>query len=107
MSETLTIEIDGRESLIAHIEHLQKKLTERNAKIEELEARINAGEGSEFEKRTQEMGYKRGWIECAGTMMSATRKVTQELESLHKSAFQQYLAGDKLLVEGQRIGGDL
>lgn len=107
MTEKITIEIDPRDALIRQIESLQSALTKRNKTIQDLKNRLEAGEGSPLVEEARQLGYKRGWIDCAGQLMDATRKSALLLAEVREDAFKEYLNGDKLLVGGKRIGGDL
>lgn len=107
MTEKITIEVDSRDVLLNHNRSIEAALSRRNSEIARLKEQIEAGEGSEYAKKQYELGYKRGWIDSAGAMMDYTRKAAEYLNESHEAAFKNYLAGDRLLVGGHRVGGDL
>jgi len=95
MSEKITIEVDPRDTLVRHIEGLQRTLTKRNARIEELEARLEAGEGSEYVAQARESGVREGWIACAQTMMNAASRAERELTNVRDAGWKAYLEGQR------------
>lgn len=103
MTKKIVLEIDENDAKAALILQLQEALTRRNAEIDSLKQRLDAGEGSEYAKRQYELGYKRGWTDSAGVMMEQTRQASRFLTETHEGAFKVYLQGDRLTVAGQRV----
>ena len=96
MSEKITIEMDANGAAARHIEDLQRVITKRNARITELENRLDGEGESEFLQRIKQQAYSRGYRAAGGNLMEATRKFGMLLEGVHKEAFQVYLDGDKI-----------
>lgn len=96
MSEKVTIEVDQNSTLARHIEDLQRVITARNKRIEELEDRL-AGEGeSEFIQRIKKQEYSRGYKVAAGNLKEAARRFETLLSGIQKEAFEVYLEGDRI-----------
>ena len=95
MSEKIMIEVDPRDTLVRHIEGLQRTLTKRNARIEELEARLEAGEGSEYVVKARESGVREGWSACAQSMMNAASVAQRELGNVREAGWKAYLEGQR------------
>ena len=85
----------NRESLIIHIKGLQQTLTERNARIVALEAKIAELKDNPEAAFSKQRAYKEGWKACAGHLMETTRRAALELGEIRKDAFKLYLEGDK------------
>ena len=92
MSEKIMIEVDPRDALVRHIEGLQRALTQRNARIEELEARL---EGSEYVVKARESGVREGWSACAQSMMNAASVAQRELGNVREAGWKAYLEGQR------------
>lgn len=91
---TITIEIDESDALVRHNDSLQAALTKRNATIEALQARIDAGEESPLIAAAYERGRKEGWQACANSLMETTRVAAQGLAAVRKDAFDVYLRSE-------------
>ena len=84
----------NREDLIIHIKGLQQVLTERNARITELEKQLSdAGKTARVEREVKR-AYKKGWQDCAGLLMEITRKTALDLSKVRKEAWSLYLEGE-------------
>lgn len=81
------------EALHIHIEGLQATLTKRNARIAELEAKL--ADPELINNAAIRRAYRRGWKECAGRMMEASKETALLLKEIRKDAFEIYLEGDK------------
>ena len=90
------MELDNRDALIAHIKGLQITITERNARIAELQEKlaIPMPLEPEIEKRITK-AYKDGWKDCATHMMELTRNTATELGKVRKEAYRYYLEAEK------------
>lgn len=96
MTEKVTIEVEQDSALARHIEDLQRVITARNKRIEELEDRL-AGEGeSEFIQRIKKQEYSRGYKAAASNLKEAARKFEMLLTGIQKQAFEVYLEGDRI-----------
>ena len=96
MSEKIAIEVDPKDALVRHIESLQRALTKRNARIAELEARLEGEGEAEHMQRARREGYREGYQTAAGRIMDATRKFKDVLDNANHEAFQVYLEGDRI-----------
>ena len=84
----------NREQLIIHVKGLQQTLTERNARIVELEKQFNKAGMTARTERAIKKAYKQGWQACASRLMEITRKTALELSEVRKEAWQIYLEGE-------------
>lgn len=93
---TITIEVDQNSSLARHIEDLQRVISKRNKRIEELENRLSGEGESEFIQRIKQQEYSRGYKAASSNLMEATRKFEELLKNVNREAFSAYLLGDKI-----------
>lgn len=84
----------NREQLIIHIKGLQQTLTERNARIDELEKRLTKSGLTARAEREVKKAYKQGWQACASKLMEITRLTAFQLSEVRKEAFRVYLEGE-------------
>lgn len=89
------MELKTDDALKIHIEGLQATLTKRNARIAELEARLN--EPIDFPEKVQKLidkAYKKGWKDASNVLIENTRDAALELGKIRKEAFRIYLKED-------------
>jgi cyclopropane fatty-acyl-phospholipid synthase-like methyltransferase len=84
----------SREQLIIHIKGLQQTLTERNARIAQLEKQLTKAGMTARAEREIKKAYKQGWQACASLLMETTRKTALALSEVRKEAWQVYLEGE-------------
>lgn len=80
---TMELEVDGREHLISHIEHLQGIITLRNEKIARYEAERDRPL-TELEQKAYDNGRKEGWAEAHNAMRGTISDLIQELGKLDR-----------------------
>jgi hypothetical protein len=85
----------NKEQLIIHIKGLQQTLTERNARIAELEKQLTRAGKNARTERAIKKAYEQGWQACAYRLMAITHKTALELREIRKEAFDLYLKGGK------------
>lgn len=96
MSEKVAIEVDQNSALARHIEDLQRVITARNKRIEELENRLSGEGESEFIQRIKKQEYSRGYKAAAINLKEAARKFEMLLTGIQKEAFEVYVEGDRM-----------
>lgn len=84
------LDMSKRDNLIIHIEGLQATLAKRNARISELEQLLSGDWKNRAAKKAEEKAYRRGWEECANSMMNATRDCVLALGKHRKAALDAY-----------------
>lgn len=93
--ETVTIEVNARDSLVAHINHLQEVLTKRNKKIASLEARLSQENESLEVTRARNEGFRKGWDACASEVMDSATRAGRALKAFKNDGFAAYARGPK------------
>lgn len=84
----------NREQLVIHIKGLQQTLTERNARIAELESKLTK-QGSKIQvEMAVRKAYKKGWTDCAGKLIDVTRQTALQLSEVRKEAWKIYTEGE-------------
>lgn len=88
MPDKVAIEVDQNSALARHIEDLQRVITTRNKRIDELEYKLT-GEGSEeFVNKRVEAAYREGWKHAMYEVQSEVGDVKRSLSMLKGKAFQ-------------------
>lgn len=93
--QSLTLELQGPEHLIAHIQGLQATLTQRNATIEKLRQDLGLAESGEPNEKALNKAYKRGWEDCALRLENVTRDAAVSLGRIRKNALDIYYEGER------------
>lgn len=83
------------ENLHIHIEGLQATLTKRNEHIARLEHKVETLTNNPVAGAAEKKAYKKGWQDCAGHLMEASRIMALQLSEVRKDAFRLYLDGEK------------
>lgn len=83
----ITLEFDEDDAKVAHIEHLQKKLTERNEKIAVLEERLA---GWDADNAHYQRGLKDGREQALSQILSEMDTFARSLGKLRKEALKVY-----------------
>lgn len=88
--------LDTDEALKIHIEGLQSTLGKRNARIKELEEKLNQPVDlpATVEKMLRK-AYKEGWKACASNLLSATKVASDNLGYISKKAIDAYVSQEK------------
>ena len=89
----MTNEELNRESLIIHIKGLQQTLTERNAKIAALEAKLKSPET--INDAATRRAYKQGWKDASSAMMDLSMDAARSLRKIREDAWKIYLEGEQ------------
>lgn len=88
--EIVTIQVSAKEALLRHIQSLEGALAKRNLRIEQLEARIAAGEESPLIEQARTEGYTAGWKACANRLTEITHTAALNLRDIRKDALSIY-----------------
>lgn len=96
MTETITIEVSGKEHLVRHIEHLQDVITRKNQRIEYLETQLGLNNKDEAILAAERKGYKQGWKAAAGRLSDVANDAAQNIQRVHKTAVGVWQEGEKL-----------
>lgn len=94
-TQTVTFEVSARDALLREKLALEATLTKRNERIAELEARLEAGEESEYVAKARAEGVREGWQACAQSVMNAASSAERELSNLRERGWKVYLEGEK------------
>ena len=92
----VTIEVDSNSALARHIEELQRVISKRNKRIEELEFQLTGEGENERLTRIRQKAFSDGYKAASGNMKETARKFGQVLENIQREAFEVYLRGDKI-----------
>lgn len=87
---TITIEIDEKHALVRHIQSIEEALAKRNATIERLQERLDAGEESPLIQFAYERGKRDGWRGCSNAIAGAVDQATRALASARSDAVHAY-----------------
>ena len=80
---------------LIHIKGLEATLAERNRTIEKLQAQVAEAYTTSANSERLNREYRRGWKDCANSLMGATHKAAQALREIRAEAFELYLEGEK------------
>lgn len=95
MTETITIEVSGKEHLVRHIAHLQDVITRKNQRIEYLETQLGLNNKDEAILDAERKAYKKGWKAANVEMREVVHSTIVALKNLDHQAFRVYLEGEK------------
>jgi len=90
----LKINEGNKEHLVIHIKGLQQTLSERNARIAELEKQLTKSATTARTKREIKKAYVEGWKACANRLREITLKTALDLSEIRKEAWQIYTEGE-------------
>ena len=87
MSDKVLIEVDAKDSLVRHIEDLQRVIAKRNKRIAELEQALEGTPEPPAIKRA----YRAGWEACANATMVGVDNARRALDTARRDAFDELL----------------
>lgn len=88
--EMVMIEIPAKQALLMHIQSLQDALAKRNERIEQLEARIEAGDESPLIAKARAQGFTAGWKACASRLSEIMNTAARHLQDIRREASDAY-----------------